>query len=121
MASNMEELLAALAGPASSVEDCQNTHSLNSSDRHTTSDKHLTRKRSVFALAAEFFKSNTVERAKTSTIEHEKQERMKGQWNPFASLRGLRDSRRKTTTSVDEHFKSSSPQKNSDLGTAYTI
>lgn len=115
----MEEVLPALIGRASKSEDSQNTQGFDTASRHTTSNKNITRKKSVFTLAAEFFKQNKPGKVEIPTNEHEKQERMRGQWNPFVSLRGLRDSRRRTAHSATTRCRSFSPQKNDESGNVH--
>jgi hypothetical protein len=116
----MEEVLAAFAGH-SKAEASHLTHSLHSASQQTTSKKHITRRRSVFELANDFFKPGRVDKVETGTPEHEKQERLRGTWNPFVSLRGLRDSKNKTTGFATVRSKSFSPQKKDELGSAHPI
>jgi hypothetical protein len=120
-ANNMEEVLAAFVGRASKSEDSQYTQGLDTTSKHTAFNKNITRKKSVFTLAAEFFKSNRPEKAEFPTAEHEKQERMRGQWNPFVSLRGFRDGRKRTADFATARGSSSSPHKNNELGNAHRI
>jgi hypothetical protein len=110
----MEEALAGFAGQAIKAEASQLTQSLHCAPQQTTSKKHLTRRRSVFELATDFFKLGRVDKIETGTLENEKRERLKGQWSPFVSLRGLRDGKNKTTP----RSKSFSPQKKDGLGSA---
>jgi hypothetical protein len=117
----MEEALAAFVGRASKSEDSQHTKGLDTASKHTILNKNITRKKSVFTLAAEFFKPLRPEKAEIPTNEHEKQERMKGQWNPFVSLRSLRDSRRRTADFATTRCRSSSPQKNDESGNVHRI
>jgi hypothetical protein len=117
----MEEVLAAFAGRVGKAEASQLTHSLHSASQQTTSKEHLARRRSVFELATNYFKPRRVNEVETSTPEQEKQERLKGQWNPFVSLRGLRGSKNKTIGFATARCKSFSPQKKDDLGIAHPI
>lgn len=112
----MEEVLAAFAGGANKSEDSQNTQGFDTASKHTTTNKNITRKKSVFTLAAEFFKPNRSEKVEILTTKREKQERIKEQWNPFESLRDFRDSRRRTANFATGHCRSFSPQRNDESG-----
>ena len=114
----MEEVPAAFVGRASKSEDSQYTQDLGTASKHTTFKKNITRKKSVFTLAAEFFKPNRPEKVEFPTAEHEKQERMR---NPFVSLRGFRDSRKRTADFATAPCSSSSPHKNNESGNAHRI
>jgi len=74
----MEEVPAAFIGRASKSEDSQHTQCLDTASKQTAFNKSITRKKSVFTLAAEFFKPNRPEKAEFPPAEHEKQERMRG-------------------------------------------
>jgi hypothetical protein len=114
----MEEDLAAFAGRASMSEDNHYTRGLDTPSKHTTLTKNIIRKKSVFTLAAEYFRANRAEKVEIPTPEHDKQERIRRPWNPFVSLRGFRDSRKRTTDFATVRCSSSSPHKNNESGNA---
>lgn len=114
----MEEVLATSAEQARKTGDSHNTHDFDGPPKHISLNKTLIRKKSVFKLAAEFFKPKKDE---FPTLEHEKRGKTGLPWNTFASLRGPRESKKRPSIFGAARCRGSSPQKSDDIGNASLI
>ncbi len=114
----MDEVLATLTRrPKTSQHD----QGLGAAPQRTTPTKHLTRRRSVFSLASDFFKTQDFEDDEDCPPEQQSQRRKKGYWNPFVSLQSPRDKKENKSYYATARGKSSSPLKGDTLGIVHTI
>lgn len=108
-------------GRARKSGDSQHAEDFDSPPKHTSLNRNLIRKKSVFTLAAGFFKPNKDEKAEVPTLKHEKQGKTRVPWNSFVSLRGFREGNTRVSVLGTARCRSSSPQKSNDSGNSHRI
>jgi hypothetical protein len=115
----MESVTSVLAERTNEAEHSCHPQELHSSSKHTTPTRTLRRRRSIFSLAGSIFKSHVSKDDPDHPGKQQSSPPVKGSWNPFASLRGSKESKKKSTNFATTRCKSSSPQKDDTSSTAH--
>lgn len=99
------------------LSDSVSAGNIHSIPPHTPTSQ-IRRRRSVFSLATDIFKQRKAENEGNDENSHDKERSpspTKDSWNPFMSLRGLRDNKKKTTPFSTQRGSSRSTGKHDPL------